>query len=86
MEKNPAWLTPAVLGLAQELHKDFDRSLLPILADMLEEAGYQDPDILSHLRHPRFHINNSCWVVEAIVYPKIHSNDWERILRGGSHD
>lgn len=49
-EKNPAWLTPAVLGLAKEIRENFDNSLLPVLADALEEAGCEDLRILDHLR------------------------------------
>jgi hypothetical protein len=55
---NPAWLTPAVVALAQGIYEQraFDR--LPVLAEALEEAGCTNADVLAHCRrvrrgHPR---------------------------------
>ena len=50
--KAPAWLTPAVVSLARAIHADRDWAALPVLADLLEEAGcparveIQGPEIL----------------------------------------
>jgi hypothetical protein len=41
-------------------------SELPILADMLEEAGCQDEAILTHCRLPGQHVKG-CWVLEALL-------------------
>jgi hypothetical protein len=60
------WNGGAVRKLARAIYeKDaFDR--LPILADMLEEAGCADPDILSHLRGPGPHVRG-CWPLDLIL-------------------
>lgn len=63
-----AWLTSAVLGLAAAVAERNDFSILPILADALEEAGCDDATILTHCRatapHPR-----QCSLVAAILAP-----------------
>ena len=52
---DPAWQTPAVLAVAQGCYagRAFDR--LPVLADALEDAGCDAPDLLAHLRGPGPH-------------------------------
>jgi hypothetical protein len=63
---DPAWLTSAVVGLAAAIYADraFDR--LPILADALEDAGCDHPDILAHCRsHPEH--ARGCWVVDLVL-------------------
>jgi hypothetical protein len=69
----PAWLTPAVLQLAQKAYDNrllpsglLDNTRLAVLADALEEAGCDNADILSHLRGPGPHVRG-CWVVDAIL-------------------
>jgi hypothetical protein len=42
----------------------FDR--LPILADALEEAGCDNPDVLTHCRQPGSHVRG-CWAVDLIL-------------------
>jgi hypothetical protein len=63
---DPAWLTPAVVELAQAIYDDraFDR--LPELADALEEAGCLDADILAHCRQAGEHVRG-CWAVDLIL-------------------
>jgi hypothetical protein len=71
-----AWLTwndGAAVSLAQTVYDDrdlpsghLDHDRLAILADMLEEAGCSDADILGHLRGPGPHVRG-CWVVDAIL-------------------
>lgn len=55
-----------LVTLAQAIYQDrgFDR--LPILADVLEEAGCTDVAILDHCRHPGPHVRG-CWVVDLIL-------------------
>jgi hypothetical protein len=43
-----------------------DATLLPILADALEEAGCTDPEILGHCRGEEEHVRG-CWVVDLIL-------------------
>src|SRR5262249_23115519 len=47
---DPSWLTSPVVTLARGIYADraFDR--LPILADALQDAGCDHPDILAHCR------------------------------------
>jgi hypothetical protein len=63
---DPAWLTPAMIALAQGIYEEraFDR--LPKLADALEEAGCTNPDILGHCRCKGPHARG-CWVVDLIL-------------------
>lgn len=84
MEKKPSWLTPTVLEIAKALAEKFDKSLLPILADALEEAGYLDKGgkVLPHMR-AKNHVPNCCWVAEAIADPKTNASQWRRLLAGG---
>ncbi len=60
----PTWRSETVVALATGIHFDnaFDR--LPILADALEEAGCDHPDVLTHCRGPAPHARG-CWVVDA---------------------
>jgi hypothetical protein len=39
---------------------------MPILADALEDAGCDDPDILSHCREPGAHARG-CWVLDLLL-------------------
>jgi hypothetical protein len=63
---DPAWLTEAVLRLANGISEDrgFDR--LPILADAMEETGCTDEGILGHCRGGEVH-GRGCYVVDAIL-------------------
>ncbi len=62
----PAWRSSDVLALASAIHAEraFDR--LPILADALEEAGCDHPDLLGHCRYPCPH-TDYCWLVDALL-------------------
>jgi hypothetical protein len=61
-----AWLTPAVVGIAQRIYEEGDFAALPVLADALEEAGCTDADILTHCRWGGEHVRG-CWVVDALL-------------------
>jgi hypothetical protein len=63
---DPAWLTPAVIELAQAIYDNraFDR--LPALADALHEAGCDNDEILSHLRGPGPHVRG-CWALDLVL-------------------
>jgi hypothetical protein len=66
VETDPAWLTSAVVALAQPIYEEqaFDR--LPILANALEDAGCHRTDILGHCRSPGPHVRG-CWVVDLLA-------------------
>lgn len=61
-----SWRSETVVALATGIYADraFDR--LPILADALEEAGCDYPDILAHCREPGPHARG-CWVVDLVL-------------------
>jgi hypothetical protein len=63
---DPAWLTSTVVQLARGIYDEraFDR--LPILADALQDAGCDNPDVLGHCRGPGPHARG-CWVVDLIL-------------------
>ena len=72
----PAWLAwhrGAAVKLAQAVHEErqlpsghLDTARLAVLADMLEEAGCSDPELLPHLRSPGPHVRG-CWAVDLIL-------------------
>jgi hypothetical protein len=63
---DPSWLTSTVVSLAEGIYADraFDR--LPILADALQDAGCDNPDVLEHCHGPGPHVRG-CWVVDLIL-------------------
>lgn len=63
----PPWYTPAVRGLALELSQNFDKALLPVLADALEEAGYTHADNLRHLRYEHDPSLRFCCIIDDLV-------------------
>ncbi|MDB5312003.1 MAG: hypothetical protein JWO38_6205 [Gemmataceae bacterium] len=66
MTADPSWLTSAAISLAQGIYADraFDR--FPILADALQDAGCDHPDILAHCRSDGPHVRG-CWVVDLVL-------------------
>jgi hypothetical protein len=64
---HPSWLTTDVLALARGIYDDkaFDR--MPILADALQDAGCDNPDILSHCRVEGWEHVRGCWVIDLLL-------------------
>jgi hypothetical protein len=70
---DPAWRTPDGLSLAQAAYEHralpagtLDPARLGLLADALEDAGCDNPDILGHLRGPGPHVRG-CWAVDLLL-------------------
>jgi hypothetical protein len=66
---DPAWFVwhgGAVPQLAQSIHDNGHFGDLPLLADMLTDAGCTDADILGHLRGGGEHVRG-CWVVDLLL-------------------
>ncbi|MCE9561301.1 MAG: hypothetical protein K8U57_04540 [Planctomycetes bacterium] len=63
---DPAWLTSTVVAIAQGMYDSHDFSAMPILADALQDAGCDNPDILTHCRGDGPHVRG-CWVVDAVL-------------------
>jgi hypothetical protein len=59
------WNGGTILALAQAIYdeRSFDR--MPLLADMLEDAGCTDAALLDHCRGPEPHVKG-CWVVDLL--------------------
>jgi hypothetical protein len=60
------WRTTAVLGLARYIRDRRAVSVLPVLADALEEAGCTDAALLEHCRDVAGH-REGCWVVDLLL-------------------
>jgi hypothetical protein len=61
-----AWHGGAIRDLAQDVYVTRRFEPLPILADMPEEAGCADRDLLAHLRAPGPHVRG-CWAVDLLM-------------------
>jgi hypothetical protein len=65
----PAWLTwngGTVVGIAQAISEERAFERLPILADALQEAGCNEPNILAHCHADVDHVCG-CWVVDLLL-------------------
>jgi hypothetical protein len=61
-----AWNDGCAVRLAQSLYAERRFDELPVLADALEEAGCDAPDLLGHLRGPGRHVPG-CWALDAVL-------------------
>jgi hypothetical protein len=64
---DPSWRTATAVGLAQSMYESRDFAAMPILADALEEAGCDSPDVLAHCRDPNGVHVRGCWVVDLVL-------------------
>jgi len=62
----PTWRTSTAVALAQQMYESRDFSLMPILADALQDAGCDHPDILTHCRGDGVHVRG-CWVADLLL-------------------
>jgi anti-sigma regulatory factor (Ser/Thr protein kinase) len=62
----PTWLTSVVLALAGRMYESRDFTHMPILADALQDAGCEQPDVLDHCRAGGQHVRG-CWVVDLLL-------------------
>jgi len=62
----PSWLTSTVLTLAEGIYAEraFDR--VPVLADALQDAGCENPDVLDHCRSETVH-TRGCWALDLLL-------------------
>jgi hypothetical protein len=61
-----SWRTPNVVSIARATFAERRFANLPILADVLEEAGCADVAILNHCRGSDPHARG-CWVIEGLT-------------------
>ncbi|MDB5310215.1 MAG: hypothetical protein JWO38_4417 [Gemmataceae bacterium] len=62
----PSWLSSTVTALARQMYDARDFSLMSVLADALQDAGCDHPDILAHCRGDGPHVRG-CWVVDLVL-------------------
>jgi hypothetical protein len=60
------WQTRDVADLARAIYDGRDFGRMPDLADALQGAGCDDPEILRHCRGPGPHVRG-CWVIDFIL-------------------
>ena len=63
---DPDWRTDTAVLLARQMYESRDFSAMPILADALQDAGCDNPDVLNHCRGGGPHVRG-CWVVDLVL-------------------
>jgi hypothetical protein len=63
---DPGWRTSAAVALAQAAYDSRDFSVMPVLADALEEAGCAHANLLAHCRGDGPHARG-CWVIDLLL-------------------
>ena len=61
------WRTDTAVSLARTMYESREFGAMPILADALQDAGCDNPDILDHCRDTaQVHVRG-CWVVDLVL-------------------
>jgi hypothetical protein len=63
---DPEWRTSTAVAIVREMYESRDIGAMPILADALQDAGCDEPEILEHCRADQSHVHG-CWVCEAVL-------------------
>jgi hypothetical protein len=66
IDVNPNWLTASVVRLAQEIYEERTYNRMPSLADVLEQAGCSNTDVLAHCRRSGTHVRG-CWALDLLL-------------------
>lgn len=61
-----SWKSESAIALARTAYDTRNFTLMPILADALEEASCDHPEVLTHCRGPGPHLRG-CWVVDGVL-------------------
>jgi hypothetical protein len=61
-----SWLTPTITAFARQVYDSRDFSLMPFLADALQDAGSDSPGLLAHYRGEGAHVRG-CWVIDLLL-------------------
>jgi hypothetical protein len=67
---SPLWRTSTAVTLAGQMYGSHDFSLMPILAEALQDAGCDDDHILDHCRDRKQTHVRGCWVVDLVLNKK----------------
>jgi hypothetical protein len=60
-----AWHDGLLRSTATQMYDARNFAEMAVLADMLEDAGYRDPEVLAHCRGPGPHVRG-CWAIDSI--------------------
>jgi hypothetical protein len=63
---DPPWVSETAVLVAREIYKSRNFSAMPILADALQDTGWEDEGILNHCRDPKQVHVRGCWVVDLV--------------------
>jgi hypothetical protein len=63
----PEWRTDAVTSVAKGIYELRDFAATPILADALQDAGCEQPDLLAHCRDASNPHVRGCWVIDLVL-------------------
>jgi len=64
---DPEWRTSTVVALARGMMERGDFSVMPILADALQDAGCDNDNLLDHCRDKNATHARGCWVVDLVL-------------------
>ena len=64
---DPAWRTDTAVSLATQMYETREFGAMPILADALQDAGCDNPDILNHCRDTSLPHVRGCWVIDLLT-------------------
>jgi hypothetical protein len=63
----PEWRTDTVVAIARQMFDSGEFSAMPILADALQDAGWESELILAHCRDTAHPHVRGCWVVDLVL-------------------
>ena len=63
----PEWRTSTAVALAKGMYDSRDFSVMPILADALQDAGCDNEEVLNHCRDAAGVHVRGCWVVDLVL-------------------
>jgi len=61
------WRTDTAVSLAAHIYKSREFSAMPILADALQDAGWDNEEMLHHCRDTSLMHVRGCWVVDLVL-------------------
>ena len=61
------WQTSTAVALAKQMYESRDFSAMPILADAIQDAGYENDVVLNHCRDEKQVHVRGCWVVDLVL-------------------
>ena len=62
-----AWRTETAQLLARQMYESRDFSVMPILANALQDAGCTHDDVLNHCRDQQVPHVRGCWVIDFLI-------------------